>query len=160
MSDAPALRAATAADLAAVERLLAESRLPTAGIADLFATRAGDFVVADDPERAGELAAVAGLEVCCENALLRSVAVRPDWRARGLGHALVRHVVCAAEARGLDALYLLTTTAEHYFPRFGFDRVEREAVPAEIRETLEFRSACPASAVAMSRPLRAGAPCP
>jgi N-acetylglutamate synthase-like GNAT family acetyltransferase len=44
-------------------------------------------------------------------------------------------------------------TAEHYFPAFGFAPVERDAVPAEIQDTLEFRSACPASAVAMTKPL-------
>jgi hypothetical protein len=33
--------------------------------------------------------------------------------------------------------------------------VARDAVPAEIAATLEFRSACPASAVAMARPLQA-----
>lgn len=151
---APVLRAATAADLPAVERLLADAGLPSAGVADLFVARADDFVVAYDPHAPGELAAVAGLEVCCDNALLRSVAVRPDWRAHGLGHALVRHVVCRAEERGLSALYLLTMTAEHYFPRFGFRPVERAAVPAEIAATLEFKSACPASAVAMTKPLQ------
>ena len=150
----PALRSAAPADLPAVERLLAATDLPAAGVADLFATRADDFVVADDPTAPGELAAVAGLEVCCETALLRSVAVRPAWRAQGLGEALVRRVVCRAEERGVRALYLLTMTAEHYFPRFGFGRVERGAVPAEIAATLEFRSACPASAVAMARDLR------
>lgn len=148
------LRQATRRDLAAVERLLADAKLTTAGVAELFAERAADFIVADDPDRDGELAAVAGLEVCCGNALLRSVAVRPEWRSRGLGRELVRRVVCEAESRGLDALYLLTTTAEHYFPRFGFEPVERERVPAEIRNTLEFRSACPASAVAMTRAIR------
>lgn len=151
----PALRAATVADRAAVERLLTDAGLPTAGVSDLFAARAADFVVADDPDVSGELAAVAGLEVCCDNALLRSVAVRPAWRQHGLGHELVRRVVCEAEGRGLRALYLLTMTAEHYFPRFGFERVGRDAVPADIAETLEFKSACPASAVAMAKPLGA-----
>ncbi len=149
----PPLRPAAPADLPAVERLLAAADLPTAGVADLFTTRAGDFVVADDPTAPGELAAVAGLEVCCDDALLRSVAVRPEWRAHGLGQALVKRVVCRAEERGIRALYLLTMTAEHYFPRFGFARVERGAVPAEIADTLEFRSACPASATAMAKPL-------
>lgn len=155
---APTLRSAAPADLRAVERLLAASDLPTAGVAELFATRADDFVVADDPDAPGELAAVAGLEVCCDgtpnaNALLRSVAVQPAWRQHGLGQALVRRVVCRAEERGLRALYLLTMTAEHYFPRFGFAPVERGAVPPEIAATLEFQSACPASAVAMARPV-------
>lgn len=152
---APALRAATPADLPAALRLLAASDLPAAGVADVFAAAPADFVVADDPHAPGELAAVAGLEVCCDNALLRSVAVQPAWRQHGLGQALVRRVVCRAEERGLRALYLLTMTAEHYFPRFGFEAIARDAVPAEIAATLEFKSACPASAVAMAKPLQA-----
>jgi amino-acid N-acetyltransferase len=151
----PVLRPATRADLAAVERLLAAASLPTVGVADLFANHPDDFVVADHPGSPGELAAVAGLEVRGDTALLRSVAVDPAWRQHGLGQALVRRVVCEAEARGLDAVYLLTMTAEHYFPRFGFERVDRDLVPAEIAATLEFRSACPASAVAMARQLGA-----
>lgn len=151
----PSLRPAAPTDRAAVERLLAGADLPTAGVDELLAKHPADFIVADDPARPGELAAVAGLEVRGDTALLRSVAVRPDWRAHGLGQALVRRVVCRAEERGLRALYLLTMTAEHYFPRFGFERVERGAVPAEIAATLEFRSACPASATAMAKPLPA-----
>jgi amino-acid N-acetyltransferase len=60
-------------------------------------------------------------------------------------------VIAAAEARGLHALYLLTTTAEHYFPSFGFKKVAREEVPEAVRATDEFTRACPASAVAMTR---------
>ena len=151
----PTLRSATTGDLVAVERLLADAGLPVDGIADILATNAADFVVAEDPESPGKLAAVAGLEVCRDDALLRSVAVRPEWRARGLGRDLVRRIVSLAEARGVNSLYLLTTTAEHYFPRLGFTRIDRDAVPLEIRDTIEFRAACPASAVAMTRPLRA-----
>lgn len=150
----PVLRAATAADLPAVERLLAAAGLPAAGVGAVFAAAPVDFVVADDPHASGELAAVAGLEVCGDHALLRSVAVQPAWREHGLGQALVRRVVCEAEARGLRALYLLTTTAEHYFPRFGFAAVARDPVPQEIAATLEFTSACPASAVAMAKRLQ------
>lgn len=148
----PTLRAATPADRDAVERLLVDAGLPTEGVAEILAAHPEDFVVADDPQAPGELAAVAGLEVCCDDALLRSVAVRPAWRAQGLGHALVRRLVDEAESRGLRALYLLTMTAEHYFPRFGFARVERDGVPSEIARTPEFASACPSTAVAMARP--------
>lgn len=147
------IRQARPDDLAAVERLLTASGLPTAGVADVLTEDAADFIVADAHDTPGELVAVAGLEVCGEHALLRSVAVDPAWRAHGLGRELVRRLVCVAEGRGLRALYLLTMTAEHYFPRLGFARVERGDVPAEVAATLEFRSACPASAVAMMRPL-------
>lgn len=147
----PTFRAATTQDSAGVEALLLGAALPTAGVAELLANDPRQFVVAEAPGNDGQLVAVAGLEVCCNNALLRSVAVRDDWRRHGLGHELVRRVVEEAESRGIHALYLLTMTAEHYFPRFGFEVIERGAVPAAIADTLEFRSACPASAVAMTR---------
>ena len=140
----PSLRPAAPADLSAVERLLTDSALPLEGVREALA----DFVVA---ESGGDIVGVAGLEVCCDNALLRSVAVRPEWRSHGLGRALVTRAIADAEARGLHALYLLTTTAERYFPSFGFRKIDREAVPPEVRETVEFRSACPASATVMCR---------
>ena len=146
------LRAAAPADLPAVRALLADSGLPDAGLDALFADHADDFVLA---EAGGALVGVAGLEVCCDDALLRSVAVRPEWRAHGVGRELVKHLVCRAEERGIRALYLLTMTAEHYFPRFGFAPIARDAVPPGIADTVEFRSACPATAVAMARTLHA-----
>ena len=154
----PLLRPARTDDLAAVERLLAESDLPTDDIAALFATRAADFLVAEAPDDA-TLVGVAGLEVCCDDiALLRSVAVRPDWRARGLGQTMVRRLVHDAELRGIHALYLLTMTADRYFPRLGFAQVARDAVPEPVAATHEFRTMCPASAVAMMRPLSTASP--
>lgn len=154
LSSAPTLRLASPDDVGAIERLLHSCDLPTSDVAPLVVARPADFVVADDPDRPHDLAAVAGLEVCCETALLRSVAVRPEWRKRGLGDALVRRLVSEAEGRGLRALYLLTMTADHYFPRFGFEPIARDAVPAEIAATSEFRDTCPASAVAMCKLLR------
>ncbi len=134
-------------DLAAIERLLQASSLPLDGVREALPT----FVVA---QAGHDIVGVAGLEVCCDNALLRSVAVSDDWRSRGLGRELVAHVIAEAESRGIHALYLLTTTAEHYFPSFGFQAIPREQVPADVRETEEFRSACPASATVMTRSLR------
>jgi amino-acid N-acetyltransferase len=60
-------------------------------------------------------------------------------------------VISDAEARGIRALYLLTTTAERYFPGFGFREIARDEVPTDVRETAEFQSACPASATVMCR---------
>lgn len=138
------LRPAQPADLPSIERLLTASGLPLAGVAETL----HGFVVA---ESEGEIVGSAALEACCNDALLRSVAVAPEWRSRGLGRALVTRVIADAEARGLRALYLLTTTAEHYFPSFGFRPITREEVPAEISATDEFQGACPASAVVMCR---------
>ena len=116
------VRAAAPADLDAVEALLTASDLPLDGVRDALPT----FVVA---ERGTDLVGVAGLEVCCENALLRSVAVRPEWRSHGIGRALVTRVISDAESRGIRALYLLTTTADRYFPivRLPDDHARRGA---------------------------------
>jgi amino-acid N-acetyltransferase len=139
------LRQASAADLRAIEKLLEESGLPTAGVAQAL----GNFIVAESDE--GHIIGVAGLECCSgEYALLRSTAVEPAWRGSGLGRRLVTHLIAEAESRGMKALYLLTTTAERYFPSFGFVRTTRESVPDEIKASVEFREACPASATVMS----------
>jgi amino-acid N-acetyltransferase len=142
--DAPRVRPATPADLVAVEALLTASGLPLDGVQDALTT----FVVA---ESGTDLVGVAGLEVCCDNALLRSVAVRPEWRSHGVGRALVTQVIADAESRGIRALYLLTTTADRYFPSFGFQIIARADVPSDVRATAEFREACPESAAVMCR---------
>ena len=140
------LRPARAHDLAAVSRLLTDANLPLDGVAESL----GDFVVAESD---GALVGVAGLERCGQYALLRSVAVRDAWRSRGVGRALVERVVADAGERGIPALYLLTTTAERYFPGFGFRTITRAEVPDGVRATAEFQSACPASATVMVRTL-------
>lgn len=144
MTQVPRVRPAAPADLGEVEQLLTASGLPLDGVREALPT----FVVA---EAGDAIVGVAGLEVCRETALLRSVAVRPEWRSHGVGRALVTRVISDAEAKGLRALYLLTTTAERYFPSFGFRTIQRDDVPAEVRETAEFRGACPASATVMCR---------
>lgn len=140
----PAIRPARSTDLPGVERLLRNASLPTEGVADALPS----FVVA---EADGALVGVAGLEVRSENALLRSVAVDPRWRSHGVGRALVTRIISEAEARNVHGLYLLTTTAERYFPSFGFAPVQRDDVPSEIRATSEFTSVCPSTATVMCK---------
>ena len=149
------VRSATGADLPHVERLLRESGLPTEGVAELIATHPGDFLVGEVAAADGSrhTVAVAGLEVRGPFALLRSTAVDPAWRAQGLGARLTRELIALAESRSVEALFLLTTTAEEYFPRFGFTRVSRDDVPRAIAATSEFRTTCPQSAAVMMRPV-------
>lgn len=144
----PTIRGATPADLPRIERLLTASSLPLAGVRDALPA----FVVA---EAGADIAGVAGLEICCDNALLRSVAVAPEYRSQGVGRALVLRLIGAAEAKGLRALYLLTTSAEQYFPSLGFRTIQRAEVPDDVRATEQFTSACPASATVMTRALTA-----
>lgn len=142
----PTLRAANSDDLPRVHALLTANKLPLDGVDPALAT----YIVAG---QGADIVGVAGTEPCGDgaDALLRSVAVHDAWKGKGLGRALVERAIADAEARGTSALYLLTTTAERYFPSFGFREVERAAVPPAVQGTAEFSSACPASAVVMVR---------
>lgn len=142
------VRPATGRDYPAVIGLLDAASLPVAGIAEELA----DFLVA---EADGRIVGAIGLERYGDAALLRSAVVEAGERGAGLGAALVERLLDAARASGVRQIYLLTTTAERYFPRFGFALVARDQVPSAVRASVEFREACPASAVAMRRALSA-----
>jgi amino-acid N-acetyltransferase len=139
------LRPATPADLAAIRALLQRSGLPIVGV-DSGAL--SQFIVAEDSEA---LVGVVGLEIYGESALLRSVTVEERWRGTGVGRSLIDAAVARSRERGINELYLLTTTAEHYFPRFGFACIDRGSVPAAVQASAEFQGACPDSAVAMRK---------
>lgn len=137
------IRPARAEDRDAVAALLAGARLPPDGLDEQF----GDaYAVA---EADGRIVGAAGVEVYGAAGLLRSVAVDAAWRGRGLGAALTRERLAWAAARGLEAVYLLTNTAEGYFPKLGFAPVERGQVPEVVRGSLQFTAVCPASAAVM-----------
>ena len=138
------IRPAAAKDLAAIEALLTANGLPTDGVPECL----DGFLVA---EHGGAIVGVVGVERCCsEYGLLRSTAVDAAWRGHGVGRRLVARAIAEAEARGTKALYLLTMTAERYFPSFGFVPTTREQVPAEVRATAEFCSICPSTSTVMS----------
>ena len=141
-TEQPTIRTATREDLGDIESLLEASQLPTAGVRDDVC----GFLVA---EADSKIIGVVGMEVHGRYGLLRSTAVAPEWRSHGVAKRLVDRIIAEAESRGVNALYLLTTTAERYFPSFGFAATTRDTVPEAIKETGEFREACPASATVM-----------
>ena len=138
------LRPATDSDLEHVEALLRDARLPLEGARDAF--RVG-FVAEEHEAIVGAVA----LEMYPDSALLRSLVVDRAAHGRGLGGRLTQAAIEEARRRGVDAIYLLTTTAEQFFPRFGFVAVDRQSMPLSIQGSIEFQSACPASAIAMRR---------
>jgi amino-acid N-acetyltransferase len=144
------LRPAHRSDLDRVIQLLARASLPTDGLEEQFGQR---YVVAESD---GRIIGAEGIEVYGSYGLLRSAVVDPAWRGRGIGEALTQNRLAWARAQKLRGIYLLTTTAADFFPRFGFVTVEREAAPVEVQRSREFVSACPASAIAMRLGLDAG----
>jgi amino-acid N-acetyltransferase len=141
------VREATPADLAATTDLIASAGLPLAGLDDatlvLVAEAAGELVGAVALERHGGGSGTAFL--------LRSAAVAPAWRGRGVGASLTAAALEHVDAVGAPVA-LLTETAEHYFPRFGFTPVDRGRLPAALTASAELQGACPASARALLRP--------
>ena len=94
-----------------------------------------------------------GLEIFDRDALLRSLAVAPAEQGTGLGSTLVRRAEHHAREKGVGALRLLTTTAQHFFEKRGYYAVSRKACPEAIRSTSQFASLCPASSTLLMKAL-------
>ena len=133
---------ATAADVDAIKALLTANELPVAGVDDHWKT----FLVARDGD---SIVACGGAEAYQFAALIRSVAVKPEYRKTGLGRRIVRQLLDRLASRGLREFYLLTTTAEEYFRKRGFKTIDRDEVHPQLLSSREFQDACPSSAVCM-----------
>ena len=131
--------------------LLIENQLP----ADDLDEQADCFVGMFDGER---LVAAGGLEDAGDYALLRSLVVHADFRGRGFGGALCRHLIERARTRRKTAVYLLTESAATYFKAFGFAAQARAQVPREIACTRQFASLCPDNAACLRLDLAAAPP--
>ena len=86
-----------------------------------------------------------GIEICETAAMLRSLATHEEVRKSGLGQALVRHAELNASLMGIEALYLLTTTAADFFERLGYRHLCRQQAPAAINKTTQFSELCPST---------------
>lgn len=137
-----AIRRAFPGDYASAESLLEQSGLPREGLREHFARA----LVADS---GGTVVGCVALEVYDGVALLRSLAVAPDRRGERLGERLAGEALRLARESGARDVYLLTQTAAEFFPRFGFAVEDRSRAPEALGQSMEFRSACPASAVLM-----------
>jgi amino-acid N-acetyltransferase len=133
-------------DLPEVRSLLQRLSLPLDGVDEHVKTM---LVARED----GHIVGTAALELYEDGALLRSVAVDPRQQGKRLGHELTEAALRLAAAHSADTVFLLTTTAERFFPKFGFEPIARDDVPPSVQTSVEFRSACPASAIVMRKHL-------
>jgi N-acetylglutamate synthase-like GNAT family acetyltransferase len=133
-------------DLGRVLDLLRAEHLPEHGVIDQF----GHYLVVRE---LGEVLGACGLEVHGRDGLLRSLVVDPAFRRQGAGDCLVRGVMSLAEHLELREIYALTTTAERYLARYGFEPCERVQAPEAIRGSWEVREGCPQTAALLRRSL-------
>lgn len=134
-------------DEGAVKRLLSHAELPSA---DITPGHMEHFFAYGTP---GDIKGVIGLELYGTIGLLRSLAVASSERGCGSGKRLVAHAEGYAREHGVGELYLLTTTAESFFRRLGYESTGRDTVPEEIKRTREYAGICPVSSAVMSKQL-------
>jgi amino-acid N-acetyltransferase len=141
---ADSITPARESDYDVVAALLEREHLPVDGLRqhleNAFVARAGNRIIG-----------CSALELYEGGALLRSVVVDAEYRRTGVGGDLTRAAIQLARQRLVPAIYLLTTTAERFFPRFGFAIIDRADVPASVLASAEFTHACPATAIVMRR---------
>ena len=137
------ISAARASDVGDIKKLLVASGLPVEGVDDHWKT----FVVARD--RSGAVIGCGGSEPYDTAALIRSIAVAADHRSHGLGRRIVRQLIDRLASRGVRDFFLLTTTAEEYFRKRGFTKIDRDDVNPQLLASREFQDACPSTAVCM-----------
>lgn len=124
-------------------RLLESCGLPTKDIhpgMQLFVVEQDDKVMA-----------TVAVEYDWEHALLRSLSVDENSRKKGMGEELVSFAENYVRQQGVQAIFILTTTAADFFSKRGYSEIERTDIPLFIQNTSEFSSTCPASATIMKK---------
>ena len=141
-------RHATPADLESIQLLLNQVLLPS----DDIEPHLDNFIVACSE---GKLVATVGMEQYGTEFLVRSFAIDKDHRGWGIDKELMQLMEEYCGSVGALTGYLLTTTIPRYLERYGFSKVDRNEVPLAIQGTKEFASICPASAICMTKAVRA-----
>ena len=136
-------RTANGSDKETMRMFLREVKLPTESV-DTGTTM---FYVGIEK---GDVVGIAGFEFYGDDALLRSVAVRPNVQSRGIGSKIVDHMLTVARQRKIRQVVLLTETAQKFFERKGFKVANRSSITnGPMQQSTEFTVACPTSAVCM-----------
>jgi amino-acid N-acetyltransferase len=140
----PYIRPATESDYHELVTLLKQENLPIADIASglphFFVATEGTAIVAG-----------IGMEHFGKAALLRSMFTTPAWRNRGLASMLTDTLLQYARQEGAQSIYIVTTTAEKYFLKKGFEPIERSSVDKLVLQSAEFNGLCPSTATIMWR---------
>ena len=105
---------------------------------DDAAFRSRDYVIAID-ESGNEKVGFGRIRIhraderVCE---LTGIGVLESWRGQGVGAHVVERLVDRASDEGFETVYSLTDQPR-YLERFGFDRLDREELPAKIETRLD-----------------------
>jgi UDP-N-acetylmuramate: L-alanyl-gamma-D-glutamyl-meso-diaminopimelate ligase len=96
------------------------------------------------------LAGCVALEVYGDDAILRALAVHPQWRGAGYGWMLADMAVTHARYRGVRRIYLLTEKASDFFAaKFGFRVVDRSTLSKPVAASETFAKPAESAQVSM-----------
>src|SRR5262245_25196406 len=127
------IREATSGEAERICALLAQMRLGT----DSVLSPGTRYWLAEDSS--GQLAGVVGLEYGAEAVLLRSAAVDPSARGRGIGAVLVSEALRSAAFDGYPRAYLFSTGAGLYWIKLGFCEVPVPELIAALPDAPQVR---------------------
>jgi amino-acid N-acetyltransferase len=99
----------------------------------------------------GVLAATGSFEGYEELGLIRSIAVREEFRERSYGRQVVRFIEQEMANERIRSLYLLTEKARGFFTALGFQAIDRKYAPPAIATTSAFAHLCPTTATLMRK---------
>lgn len=129
-------------NLPAIKSLLESVNLPFDGVKEHLT----NFILL---KKGNEVIGTIGLEIYHDKALLRSLAVASEYQRNGFGKKLYYTIIEKSRERRIRVIYLLTEIAEGFFAKEGFEKIARDLVDDAVKQSVEFRSACPASAVCL-----------
>jgi amino-acid N-acetyltransferase len=119
-------------DLPAIYNFLEGLGLPITGISDHLE----NFFLAVDGE---EIIGTVGLEVYDKIALLRSVGVKKSHQGQKIGDYLMVIIEELAKFMELDKIFLFTDTAEKWFERYGYSKIDSEDLDPLLKQSKEYR---------------------
>jgi len=130
-------------ELLQVKKLLENNNLPHD---DLERSKVKFIISKNKSEIIGSI----GIELYGTDVLLRSFLVKQNYKNKGLGSILLMAAIEKCKSEKVTKIHLLTTTAETYFAKKGFDITERIDAPNSILHTKEFSEICPSSSIYMT----------
>lgn len=128
-------------DFLQIQNLLECSGLSIRGVT----ADAGKYYIAKGTSVMG----VMGFEIYNTSALLRSLAVYPPFKKRGIAKQLIGHLLNDARQHRCDTAYLLTNTAADYLRTYGFVQIDRDDIPPDVLTTSALGDVCPMSSTCM-----------
>lgn len=106
---------------------------------DETAFRSRDYVIAVD-ERSDDRAGFGRIRIhkrddgdVCE---LTSIGVLAEWRGQGVGAHVIERLVQEASDQGFETVYSLSGEPD-YLAQFGFEAIDVESLPSDLRKRLE-----------------------